>query len=67
MPTFRVSFRSAQSDELINADDVRMTSSAYEFLRETTVMGRPRTVVARRVPVGAVDDVTVLQASAPAP
>ncbi len=55
MPLFRVSFRSTKPDEIIEADAVRGTSSTYELIRKITVIGRPRTVVVRRIPRMEVD------------
>lgn len=49
MPTYRLTFNTRRPQELVEADGMRETSTAVELLRDTAVMGRPRTVVARRV------------------
>ncbi len=41
----------------IDADDHRVEGQFHVFRSTTTLMGRPRAVVVRRLPVGAVVDV----------
>lgn len=49
MPLFRVVFHADRPDDLIDADDVRQSSTAVEFIADVPVMNRLRTVVVRRI------------------
>jgi hypothetical protein len=60
MTVFRVTYHDGRTED-IEGEDVVVESSAHIVIRTTAlVMGRPRLIVARRLPGAQVRDVTEL-------